>query len=160
MLKIVTSLDVAKESGYETVADWLLHQSKLLVRRGVCPVPCTGKAMDSDITASVSVNHGRWLGLCPWCGKNNYVDPKENLFYCFSCGNNGTGQMILAEFPKNYQEIEKVLLKRAVHGAEQVQNLFIRATQVEPSIPGLYRNWRPGESLAELREQNNSKGLE
>jgi len=160
MNKIVTALDVASESKFYTVIAWLIHHSMFLDEKGMCPMRCSGEALETDLMASAYVDHGRWLAVCPFCGKSNYADPHENIFYCFACGNNGTGKIILVDFPEGFQEIEQALVKRPVRGAEHIMNLFVRAPQEEPSIPGLYRNWKPGISPGELRKQNKHLGLE
>ncbi len=48
------------------------------------------------------------------------------------------GQVFLVEFPKEKQEIEKILRQRPLHNM----------------------NWRPGKSLAQLRKENVEHGLD
>lgn len=86
------------------------------------------------------VLYGRWLVDCPVCRGANDVDPNEPIYLCSSCywpGVFRAGQVVPAhfapvEFPRQRAEIERLLLERP----------FIRN-----------RNWRPGESLADLARQ-------
>ncbi len=84
------------------------------------------------------VNHGRWVVDCPWCSGAEFAF-EEGAFFCESCRNAGAGgKPIRALFPATRQAIERALDGRPV------QN----------------RNWRPGESLQQLRAENIEHGLE
>lgn len=106
------------------------------------------------------VDFGRWLADCECCGAE-YVDPEYPLFFCNSCGNQEfNGQLRPVEFPEEPERtaIEKVLSKRPVdnnRGVDEVQ----KAVLSRPLIPGLARNWNPGEGISDLKSQNRKAGL-
>jgi len=90
------------------------------------------------------VNLGRWIADCA-CGGAEIVDPDDRRFFCFSCGNIANdGKYLPVEFPANHQQIENELLNRAV----------MRSGDFPLAAPGsLPREWIPGETVAELRDQ-------
>lgn len=77
------------------------------------------------------VNHGRWLVDCECNGAELAWD--EGVFMCLSCFNAGHEHKYrTAIFPRNRKAIELLLMGRPVEN----------------------RNWYPGESLAQLRAEN------
>ncbi len=92
----------------------------------------------ADWTGAVNalINHGRWLVECPveGCGGALTVSREESYFLCVYCRNvdNG-GQWYRVLYPGARTEIETLLLARPLAGQ---------------------RNWRPGESVAQLRQEN------
>jgi hypothetical protein len=84
------------------------------------------------------VNHGRWLVRCI-CGGAEEAAWQEPVFFCLSCGSNGNDSYLTSvEFPKQREEIEKVLLVRSIEN----------------------RNWQPGESSSDLQSENREHGLD
>lgn len=80
------------------------------------------------------INHGRWIGSCPFCGGAELVDPADLRFWCLSCDMQDTErQWLRVTLPADRAQIERELLKRP-HEAN--------------------RNWAPGETVAKLRREN------
>lgn len=75
------------------------------------------------------VNHGRWLARCPRCPGAELVQPDDPVMWCLSCG----AGPYRVRFPRERRQIEALLLLRPRPEA---------------------RNWRPGESLDDLRREN------
>jgi hypothetical protein len=88
-------------------------------------------------TIQARILYGRWVVDCPECPGCNDADPAEPVYLCTSCG--FPEQLVRVEFPDRRAEIERLLLKR-----KHIAN----------------RNWRPGETLAQLRQQNIQNGDE
>jgi hypothetical protein len=104
---------------------------------------------------------GQWIADCE-CGGAEFVEPTEPLFYCFSCANRSNGYFVRpVEFPKNYTEIEQVVLARPVND-DRGLTMLERAGLSKPSVVveadgaqfPLTRSWRPDETMEELLEQN------
>ena len=77
------------------------------------------------------VNHGRWIANCECFGAEE-VDPRDGLFFCFSCGNAiSGGKLRRVVFPDNYEAIEMALAVRP-HEA--------------------FRNWVPGMTIEDLEQ--------
>lgn len=84
-------------------------------------------------TASAEIVHGRWLVKCDVCGGAEETSWREPVFYCLSCGNAlHDGKVMAVNFPAEREAIETALLKRDVAN----------------------RNWKPGETLETLQEEN------
>lgn len=91
------------------------------------------------------IDHGRWIVECPSsvCAWAILAPDVETIFVCASCG---TPEYFRIVFPRSRQSIETELMKR-------------------PSrIPGDpwkadHRNWRPGETLGFLRQENAAHGV-
>ena len=99
----------------------------------------------------IFMNDGRWVAFCPtpdcdgaerlWpegeirrrVDDHNYGITLEGGFHCGNCGL--TSQV---EFPDDMEEIEVVLARRPV-----------------PQT----RNWRPGETVADLKRENMMQGV-
>lgn len=79
------------------------------------------------------INHNRWVADCPICNGAELASPESPFFRCANCGFEAGVQ-----FPANRQGIEAVLAHR-------------------PHL--LNRNWRPGESIADLRAENIGHGV-
>lgn len=88
-------------------------------------------------SVKAEVNHGRWIARCE-CGGAEDVDPADPVFYCLSCGNAlVNGELLFVEFPKDLGFVEAELLKR------EMEN----------------RNWLPGETIVDLRAENEAHGV-
>lgn len=81
----------------------------------------------------VAANHGRWVVQCP-CGGAQLAHPDDRRFLCCDCGNvDNAGRYRPVVWPKAWQQIGQLLDARADR---------------------TLRNWRPGETVAELRREN------
>lgn len=143
--KIITAADKAAEMGQPSGFKLMLF---LAAQRGMT---WTQKV---DITSPVvaRIDYGRWLVDCS-CKSSMYVDPSEPLFFCPSCGNievKGAARKVL--FPENLEAIEKEVLKRPVQEPVKMSPSNT-ALNSRPLYPGLARNWNPGETVEDLREQ-------
>jgi hypothetical protein len=79
------------------------------------------------------VNHGRWIVDCPFCTGAQLASPTDRRFLCADCGNvNIDGKWITVTWPSDAETIEATLAVR----------------------PRENRNWRPDESIADLRREN------
>lgn len=92
-----------------------------------------------DRPVSAYVNAGRWLAKCE-CGGCEYVDLEQLVFMCCNCWNAEVGHRWRPiVIPKQRVAIERLLLKRP---------------------DGATRNWRPGETIADLARENREHGVE
>jgi len=111
----------------------LAHLKRMVRLRDVTPLV--------EPLAIAVVNGGRWIARCPGigCWGGEYVDPHIPLFFCCSCCNSQFGMRVLkVSFPGNWQEIERVLLRRPY-----AKN----------------RHWAPGTTVAELEAENRTHGV-
>lgn len=103
----------------------------------------------------------RWLADCPTCGGTEYVTPEDPIFFCHECGNHtATRHALPVEFPpeKERNEIEQLLLARPVD--ERIGLTPIDKSRLAiPSVPGLTRSWKPGTTVADLRQANKDANL-
>lgn len=101
-------------------------------------LPFPGLAMEPP--AYARVNHGRWIIDCPFgCGGAEMLDDSRPTFFCCECRNAATyHRPVVVVVPDNREFIEAVLLRR-------------------PEYPT--RNWRPGETIADLEAENTARGL-
>jgi hypothetical protein len=75
------------------------------------------------------INHGRWMVRCPACPGAEEADPEQPIFYCLSCGNADNGGHVMAvEFPKDREEIERLLLAR------EIENRNVKPTETPADI--------------------------
>lgn len=91
--------------------------------------PLGGRA----VAVAAYANHGRWVVECPDCRGAQLASPSDPRFMCNCCGNvaaGGAWRPVI--WPKNRDAIEEQLAAR----------------------PPENRNWSPGESLAQLRREN------
>lgn len=77
------------------------------------------------------LNHGRWVCDCPECNSAEVVDPASTDFVCREQFG-GCGYRAKIQFPADLGAISDV-------------------TGVRPQVN---RNWRPGETLVDLRLEN------
>lgn len=105
-------------------------------RRGVL-----GLTMDVDDAAVVHayVNHNRWIVDCPDCRAAVYIWLDAPAMLCSECWNASIGG-----------KYRRVILPKDVAG--------IAAALMERPLPQ-NRNWRPGETVAMLRADNQQHGL-
>lgn len=86
----------------------------------------------AGVEVLAEVNHGRWIGRCPWCSAALPVSVDDPRFFDPMCHNDGSSSWAPVVFPDDWEEIEAVLDRR------RVQN----------------RNWRHGETVADLEAEN------
>ena len=104
----------------------------------------------SDYLAVVILNHGRWVAACPrpFCGNGECagtcddgstggLDLRDGTFHCREVYG-GCGITCPAQWPPNVAEIEALVMPRPVPAT---------------------RNWRPGETLSELLQENMVHGI-
>lgn len=104
--------------------------------RGIEPHMPEGMAKGSLL---VEVNHGRWIVNCP-CGSAQDASRTDRRFWCIECGNVlFDGKWAPVKWPSNAVEIEVELERR----------IFLHN-----------RNWKPGETLEDLREEAHTHPLE
>ena len=92
------------------------------------------------------MSEGRWVADCPeGCGNALCVSEAEPYFLCHICGSpaNG-GRWYRVGFPAAKRQIERELLKRPLNHAR---------------LPAT-RNWRPGETVEQLVEENRRHGVD
>lgn len=97
-------------------------------------VPTPPETIGGEVRAVV--NHGRWLVECPtsWCEAAQLAFRNDQRFFCHNCHNiEADGHWLKVIWPRNAAEIERVLDARS-----RPEN----------------RNWTPGETLAQLRAEN------
>jgi hypothetical protein len=118
-------------------AFWPSHIPRFRVPEAMAIHAHNGKEM----TVEAFVNDGRWLVKCPMdgCGGAQLASRKDPRFYCNECLNAGAlGYWLRVTWPDDADEIEEVLRHRPL------------TTQ---------QNWRPGETVADLRAENDEHGV-
>jgi len=94
--------------------------------------------INESITVKAEINHGRWIVKCPWCSGAELADKDDRRFFCLSCFNKAiNGKFIKVEFPNKAIDIETILKVR----------------------PAKNQNWTPGETIAQLKNENKGAGL-
>lgn len=95
-----------------------------------------GLGIDIEVHDSVDVvarvDHGRWITDCE-CGAGNAAHPDWGEVRCFGCG-----AVHKVTFPERRKQIEGLLLARPVTAN---------------------RNWLPGETVKDLRRENEEHGI-
>ncbi len=91
----------------------------------------------NSLQAPAVVNHGRWIVECPTlgCGGAQLASSTDNRFFCTDCLNVLVeGRWMAVKWPpaSDVRRIDAVLTPRPVEA----------------------RNWRPGESIADLEAEN------
>ena len=87
------------------------------------------------------IDHGRWMADCPFCRGAEFADPAYPWFACASCGNEAVdGKFVKVWFPGEAlrEQIEAVLRQR-----KYLANM----------------NWRPGETIQDLEDENQEHGI-
>lgn len=150
--RILNGADRAKELGFKSYREWIMS---LAEQTGY---PWDGESW-SDSAVYARVDFGRWIADCEM-GHASYVDPNDDLFYCYMCGNEPThGAARHVIFPENRGEIEQELCRREVKlGIGLPKNLLVQPTQVAMNSRGvihpmLNRSWVPGETVEMLAIQ-------
>ena len=101
---------------------------------------------DSKGKIFAEINHGRWIGNCPTPGCNGalVVSHETPYFMCPYCRNfsNG-GKWYEVKFPNEKKDIETLLLRRPAWDGFAAKN----------------RNWKVGETIADLGKENTDRGI-
>lgn len=104
----------------------------------------------SEVAASIpaELEHGRWIAKCPnrpiGCGGALNASLTEPVFLCADCGSpENNGKWYAVAFPPDRAGIEAMLLKRPAVIADSA----------------IRRNWKPGESIADLQRENTEHGV-
>jgi hypothetical protein len=90
----------------------------------------------AEVTARV--DHGRWIGDCPFCPSAQLVSPSDPRFFCPDCKNDGRG-FVKVVFPRQLESIEAALEKRPAAAT---------------------RHWNQGETVRDLQLENSEHGVE
>lgn len=138
-------------------------------------IAVTIKDLDGEPTGApvyARVWQGQWIANCE-CNSASFVDPEEPVFFCFGCGNRSNGSKPRpVVFPEEWREIEQKLLERPVNDiagltdnerAGMAQAVLYKE-KLEPDGVGgsrkiilpLTRSWEPGETLADLADQQDA----
>jgi hypothetical protein len=157
MNKLISADDVAKRDKKSSVKTWICDVSAMLVHQGKIQKAWDGKSVSGEMV-QVMVSNGRVMARCEDCGNYEYVSAQENIFFCMSCANGGSGEARPVEFPEDWAAIVAALIARPIFpgpGLDEVQAVF----RSRPVIRELKRNWSPGITLVQLLEENTSYGL-
>lgn len=108
----------------------------------VAPIPADqafgAKLGPKDTAIAAYINHGRWVVECPDCCGAQFACPDDPRFMCNNCANamnDGMWRPVL--WIKDRAKIEVLLKPRPVEN----------------------QNWRPGETLADLKAENKQFGV-
>jgi hypothetical protein len=107
------------------------------------PMPFESVAANKTAPAALAVhahiNHGRWIVQCPDCAGAQMACPDDRRFMCNYCGNALLDSLWRpVVWPKNKAAIEEILMLR--------------------KLPN-QRNWLPHESHADLKAENEERGV-
>lgn len=132
---------------YDRVSNIRDHQQGLgIAEYTAMGLRASGRPFPQKVSAKVilqaRVDHSRWIVDCPDpnCRGATMADIDDPRFYCFSCHNKAVGgDWLPVQFPAEREAIEKMLMERPAEGV---------------------RNWRPGETVADLVRENKDHALE
>lgn len=152
MEKIYDANDKARDEGFIDAMDRLLNYHKRSLRsQGEYTMFAWAGEITNDQPVTAFIERGRWLALCD-CGSAEWV-ALGVPFFCRNCGNNnqnGAARRVI--FPDNKTEIEAELLTRKVH-ARGGNKVTERTLMAVPDNLNLGREWRAGETIADLQDQ-------
>ena len=102
-------------------------------------IPILTDELQPGLELEVRCNQGRWIVDCPWCRSAQVASFTDRRFLCGDCGNVRVGgRWARTIWPKDPESIEALLEHR----------------------PAEARNWRRGETAAQLRAENRDHGIE
>lgn len=151
MERLVTAKNIARRDSMVSVGAWIRSASARQVSLKRIPCAWDGRTVNGE-PVQAFVDFGRVLARCPICGRHEYVDPDEPIFYCTTCGNGGSVAARPVEFPPDWPRIEAALLARDIilgYGRNEIE-LVMNSQPV-----GLPREWRPGTPADVLELENN-----
>lgn len=155
-MSILTAKDAATALGYTgmSASQWFVVYGHQLFVKKLVNFDCTGNVI-RKYSVHARIDAGRWIADCPICSRSNYVDPDEPVFFCFGCGNQGSGSFVPVIFPDTdvRGQIENLLLARPVYSDVEDKNSISQALNSKPKYPGLARNWSE-QTIAELEQAN------
>jgi hypothetical protein len=153
--RILTAQDAARSLGYtdSSSREWIISHAHMLFNSKHVRFDCTGDTM-KRYSVHAKIDFGRWLADCPICSRSNYVDPADPVFYCFGCGNQGSGNFVPVVFPEDINKITALVLARPMIFDETDENPISRAINARPFFPGLVRNWDVEQSIDDLVRAN------
>jgi len=153
--KILTAQDAARSLGYTDASsrEWLMSHAHMLFVKKHVRFDCHGETM-KRYSVHAKIDFGRWLADCPICSRSNYVDPADPIFYCFGCGNQGSGCFVPVVFPVEIDQITALVLARPMIFDETDKDPVSRAINARPFYPGLVRNWDVDQSVEDLVKVN------
>ena len=167
--RIITARDYSEREGAGgTVKARILKMREKYHKSKNIALQVLGVDAPNGTAVSARIWQGQWIADCE-CGGAEFVDVKEPIFYCFSCGNRSNGHYVRpVQFPENLSEIEAAVLERPVddtRGLTDLERAGLSKPLVIVAMDGnmfpLTRSWRPEESLEELLEQNKAlRGLD
>lgn len=143
---------------------YILSQVEARRKRGIV-VNIHGIDEPRGEPVSAYVWQGQWIATCEHCSSSSFVDPEEPVFFCFGCGNRANdGYCRPVIVPAEWREIEQTLLERPVNDVAGLTDLervgmakpvlyVEREVNGEKVVLPLPRSWKPGETLADLHEQ-------
>lgn len=137
-----------------TSRDWVRTFSILFYEKLLLAKPWSGKINQNMQPAQARIDFGRWIAACPFCGRDCMVDPDDPFFFCLHCAGNGSGDAAPCIFPDDRDAIEIAVLERPVMQIGKYPSKTDEALNSQPILPGLARNWAPGEKSKDLREQH------
>lgn len=139
MVKIHTANDIIKHSTPEEYTAWV--KARPSIKGYDSTIVKTHTEVDSTAAPAIAyVCEGEWIADCPsGCGAAMWLNDKLPFMcgFCFNVELGGKWRPVL--WPKERKGIEAVLGVRLMHNR---------------------RNWRPGETVAELADENRAHGLE
>jgi hypothetical protein len=177
MIKSVDYIVTAKHYG-GSARGYIRKMQRDILKRGIAVNIKNLEAEPTGTPVNARIWQGQWIADCE-CNGACFVDPDEPVFFCFTCGNRANGQKPRpVNFPPDDErkEIERLLLERPVNDMAGLTDLervgmarpllfvevkgsdqllaFSDERQAEPTrtLP-LTRSWEPGESVADLRKQ-------
>lgn len=141
-MNIIAQHEHIFRTGYQ-----VFHNTRWIERQGTTP-PDISSATG---TVQAYINHGRWIAECPsGCGHAVIATVSTPYFLCTNCGpRTNEGQWFHIVFPDDRQGVETELLKRPETPA------------TPPNMPYMVntRNWKPSESVNDLRVENVTRGI-
>ena len=109
---------------------------------GMRPPGENGVTDGEDVRAYI--NCGRWLAECPDCHGAQVISDQTRDFWCLHCGNASIDfKWRHIRMPRTRQSIQAVLILRLAARSDRA----------------LTRNWKPGETVGDLKAENKSHGL-
>lgn len=142
---IINADDVMRSQGHKSMAAWMISllqaqpggERILSLCRAMLLAPPGREAVEP--VAHARVDAGRWIVNCPFCPAAYFAHPVERRSWCINCQNRGAGgRWVCVAWPDNWRAIESVLV-------------------VRPAPEN--RQWRPGDSVADLVALNVARGL-
>lgn len=154
--RIITLDDLVARDKKDSVQAWIISKCEEAIwaekiRRG-----WDGSTVEGEPVLAF-INHGRWLARCKVCANPIYVSWQTPIVYCPECGNGGSTSAWSVEFPVNREEIEAALVARPVeisNPSKLIRNDVEWAFNARAVLPGLGRNWLPGETVEQLMAEN------